>query len=311
MSGNTYDAAAATAGVLRSEASESLVKRTFAQSAWNRFVAAAKPYFFAASTERSDDHLVEVVRREPVAATRFIQSIAFFSSVGNLLVVVACSAFLSLYWSRCADCDRPLRWWLFVQALLQLSQLPVRVVLFFSVRNVQTTGGSIMMCITSLTASQAWRASKTVAIFQYGWFVLGMVWWMHTESCPSCPGIGKLTASIMVLSAARAAITLSVFRLAFSDADVEPEAPKVVAASHQQISAIPLVHFSASANNSEESQSCSICLADYIDGDLMRRLPCQHDFHRRCIDKWLHRNKRCPLCVHAVDEPCDRPQTPQ
>lgn len=286
-------------------------KRTVFERVWLATVEAVGPYFFAAGGQQSDDHLVEVVRRDPEAATRLIQSIALFSIIGNVAVGGACCLFLSLYWSRCDECDRPLRWWLLIQGILQLNQLPVRLVLLWSVRSAESTGSSVEACIMSLTASPAWRTSKSMALLQYGWFVLGMVWWMHTEKCPSCPGISTLTASIMLLSAARAIAALMVFRMLFSQNDREGEeaGPKPTAATASQIAALPVLRFEAHSC-AEPGATCSICLCEYVDGTLMRRLPCGHSFHRRCVDKWLQRSKRCPLCVHAVDEPCPR-STPQ
>ncbi|XP_073026117.1 uncharacterized protein [Primulina eburnea] len=50
-------------------------------------------------------------------------------------------------------------------------------------------------------------------------------------------------------------------------------------------------------------QQCYICLADYEDGDRLRVLPCNHEYHVPCIDKWLKEiNRVCPLCRHNV---CD------
>ncbi|KAK9765173.1 hypothetical protein K7432_006706 [Basidiobolus ranarum] len=48
---------------------------------------------------------------------------------------------------------------------------------------------------------------------------------------------------------------------------------------------------------------CSICLDDFCEGDLVKRLPCQHDFHLKCADVWLTtRCNRCPLCKAKVHD---------
>ncbi|XP_058103775.1 uncharacterized protein LOC131247875 isoform X2 [Magnolia sinica] len=50
-------------------------------------------------------------------------------------------------------------------------------------------------------------------------------------------------------------------------------------------------------HQNEEVAQCYICLVEYDEGDCMRVLPCHHDFHRTCIDKWLKEIHRvCPLC---------------
>jgi E3 ubiquitin-protein ligase RNF38/44 len=33
--------------------------------------------------------------------------------------------------------------------------------------------------------------------------------------------------------------------------------------------------------------SCVVCLNDFQSRQLLRSLPCRHEFHARCIDKWL------------------------
>ena len=31
-------------------------------------------------------------------------------------------------------------------------------------------------------------------------------------------------------------------------------------------------------------------------GAEMRALPCGHAYHRKCVDRWLIRRRKCPLC---------------
>ncbi|KAJ7519623.1 hypothetical protein O6H91_20G046800 [Diphasiastrum complanatum] len=46
-----------------------------------------------------------------------------------------------------------------------------------------------------------------------------------------------------------------------------------------------------------DATSCSICLSDYKDGELLKMLPdCRHVFHAQCIDSWLRLHATCPMC---------------
>jgi len=55
------------------------------------------------------------------------------------------------------------------------------------------------------------------------------------------------------------------------------------------------------AGDEENYETCCICLDDYLIGDKLRILPCNHAYHMKCIDPWLLKNKRvCPQCRKKV-----------
>ncbi|PON64202.1 43kDa postsynaptic protein [Trema orientale] len=54
-------------------------------------------------------------------------------------------------------------------------------------------------------------------------------------------------------------------------------------------------------DNNNNSSDCSICLEDFKYGDECRMfVKCNHGFHKACVDKWLARDKHCPLCRGSI-----------
>ncbi|GLT93067.1 hypothetical protein SLE2022_108730 [Rubroshorea leprosula] len=47
---------------------------------------------------------------------------------------------------------------------------------------------------------------------------------------------------------------------------------------------------------SDDELTCSVCLEQVNVGDLVRSLPCLHQFHANCIDPWLRQQGTCPVC---------------
>ncbi|XP_047967342.1 uncharacterized protein LOC125211542 isoform X2 [Salvia hispanica] len=78
-----------------------------------------------------------------------------------------------------------------------------------------------------------------------------------------------------------------------------------VPAPIEVVDSLPLKIFCKFKRKScEDTAQCYICLVEYEDGDGMRILPCHHEFHRACIDKWLKEIHRvCPLCRWDICRP--------
>ncbi|GMI97624.1 hypothetical protein HRI_003431700 [Hibiscus trionum] len=81
--------------------------------------------------------------------------------------------------------------------------------------------------------------------------------------------------------------------VALSPSTVSPPAPESVVdsfplRSHTKVNA---------AECGDAVDQCHICLDEYKEGDKIRVLPCQHEFHMVCVDKWLKEiHGVCPLC---------------
>ena len=58
---------------------------------------------------------------------------------------------------------------------------------------------------------------------------------------------------------------------------------------------------SAPAGSLELSESCcSICIEDWVIGNKLVELPCNHIFHINCLARWISVNSSCPKCRRSL-----------
>lgn len=73
-----------------------------------------------------------------------------------------------------------------------------------------------------------------------------------------------------------------------------------LAASPQVISALPSRTISNLSELPEDKRQCVICMEEYQAGDERTMLPCWHDFHKGCVNRWLSSKGSCPVCKTEV-----------
>ena len=52
--------------------------------------------------------------------------------------------------------------------------------------------------------------------------------------------------------------------------------------------------------NELPDESCSVCLEDFKEGDTIKKLNCNHIFHKDCLEPWLNENNNCPMCRQNI-----------
>ncbi|KAL6581087.1 E3 ubiquitin-protein ligase sdir1 [Orobanche minor] len=61
-----------------------------------------------------------------------------------------------------------------------------------------------------------------------------------------------------------------------------------------------LANIQVGSKTSGDDLTCSVCLEQVNDGELIRSLPCLHQFHVNCIDPWLRQQGTCPVCKFSA-----------
>ncbi|KAL5270311.1 hypothetical protein ACHWQZ_G001152 [Mnemiopsis leidyi] len=52
----------------------------------------------------------------------------------------------------------------------------------------------------------------------------------------------------------------------------------------------------SSISSNEDADFCPVCLDLYKPREVIRILPCKHEFHKNCVDPWLFDHRTCPMC---------------
>ncbi|XP_076953417.1 E3 ubiquitin-protein ligase MPSR1-like [Bidens hawaiensis] len=71
-------------------------------------------------------------------------------------------------------------------------------------------------------------------------------------------------------------------------------------ATEAAIGSLPEVEVKKSEEVESLGGECVICLEECGVGDVAKVMPCQHKFHRGCLDKWLKIHGSCPVCRYKM-----------
>ncbi|NWH64163.1 RNF6 ligase, partial [Geococcyx californianus] len=95
--------------------------------------------------------------------------------------------------------------------------------------------------------------------------------------------------------------TLPILRLAhFFLLNEDDDDDRLRGLTKEQIDNLSTRNYGDIHTENELSKTCSVCINEYVTGNKLRQLPCMHEFHIHCIDRWLSENSTCPICRQPV-----------
>ncbi|NXO04517.1 RNF6 ligase, partial [Rhinopomastus cyanomelas] len=95
--------------------------------------------------------------------------------------------------------------------------------------------------------------------------------------------------------------TLPILRLAhFFLLNEDDDDDRLRGLTKEQIDNLSTRNYGDIHAENELSKTCSVCINEYVTGNKLRQLPCMHEFHIHCIDRWLSENSTCPICRQPV-----------
>ncbi|XP_013421706.1 RING finger protein 215-like [Lingula anatina] len=72
--------------------------------------------------------------------------------------------------------------------------------------------------------------------------------------------------------------------------------------AHTAVASMQTRRYHTSKHDDSERDTCAVCLDVFLPRQKIRVLPCYHEFHTKCVDTWLIKNRTCPLCKRNILE---------
>jgi len=136
-----------------------------------------------------------------------------------------------------------------------------------------------------------------------GWFILGFYWLMSSKTCRHTTAplyyvvLGLLVLDFIYFFQICLACIIFIPLLCCCLPALLRRIPRNPdrGAAANAIATLPLKKYKPGSAGTE---TCAICLEQFVANDTVRTLPCdeRHFFHQACIDDWLPINASCPIC---------------
>jgi hypothetical protein len=205
--------------------------------------------------------------------------------------------------------------WLCLQLVLQLLQAPARIKLWRRLVRVSHAPEADQAAeqIRRLVRSHLWMCSQALGTLFHVVAAFGPLFlYMLAPASPVRRSVLAACCGNLLVFIVRSALTFLVVhsimeaRNSNEGGDGGREGPRK--GLRRGLSRNSLAKLRRRDSNAEDvmgANHCAICLAFFQEGETLLCLPCheRHVYHTGCIERWLKKNRSCPLCMADITSP--------
>jgi hypothetical protein len=123
-----------------------------------------------------------------------------------------------------------------------------------------------------------------------------------TRTVPSIPSVGQFFEMTLEMPGwvIQAPTTVEQFDIdevefeSFNTLQPQTRQPGLVAATKLPSNTYEKVE------TTNKDETCPICMELFLEGSIIRELPCKHIFHDNCVLQWFVKDDRCPKCRTSI-----------
>ena len=214
-----------------------------------------------------------------------------------ILSLILIPALFSTFWNTNAC----LTVWLSILGLLNWIIIWPKLTILRRIAKI-TTDEHTSHCVYlmwALLRSKLYNFNNRISKYIFCLYVVGgvMIWFCRS----ACPTLYWICSGLLMLFVFRIFFSQFQFNETFADYDkvdmLFDYLDGVTSTKHDVLKVFKYSELIQDPKHAE-LKSCPICYENYSDECLLKVMECsgQHIFHQKCIDCWLMKSEKCPLC---------------
>lgn len=210
----------------------------------------------------------------------------------------------------CWSCSPHATVWLMILSMLNMLIVWPKLLILYRIKVIMATGDNTArgFLIWALFTSNLYKMNNKISKYIFGTYALGIILVILFRN--NCSDLYWSKIGLLAFFLVRLLLSFYKFNKAFSNFHNIDLLFEYLRRTNtpEKINALKLIGYKELLANNPDNKTCAICYDEYTESSIMRVMECpgNHVFHLKCIDRWLVKSDKCPMCncsvFHSIEE---------